>query len=908
MSLRAALQAALSAGQLRQRPPALPLFNPSVFEHTADGRTEDRGQQAWLSERRKAFQKARQAEAEADGVLQEIVAQLPNDSIGGLADCLCRAFDGLESEEAAVDHVRARALLTGRAEADDPAMVVVSVPQELDISDGALATAARLALHWANRRSAWHGTDVVVIRTGTDGRAAAAAMSGCQADPTAPSCNDIDCVVSPATAGERATLDAAIDGWISCRTLGNRPLAGAAATLVVPMQLDVEEHGYAADCDAFRTIRTECLTSARHGRRGLRLLRDPPAPAPRERIGDYFLPHVRNLIDPLEHRIKYAPHDQSHRSRKRREKRADPLDNLIVPVAVEVPRAAAVSVVAAGRAAPLDARITSVRLHFAPENTIVATWTLEPPTPPASEKRNDKPWWQQLLDREDTGYPVAAWTDLVEKARMISSSFVAEPDEAGKPFIVTLRWDKDVEPTGYHLAEHTREDRRVPIQGCLDYLLRQALAPAIHTAGLGDKLADLATLFELRSDTRARVINGLAVAGPQPKSDPAAKQIMPLLERLHTVEGFGTGFAYDEAFSTATIDRARYRRYADQGSHYAASDHAFVFLGFGGFALNPILTNHFRRQYTAMAMHAWLSLAILQGFSRQVAALLKRWPRFLERQPGPHPAEHEYRDLVGRFLRFTNTVWCEQMSVQTQGIELYDLMLNATPARRELTRLQESLTGFEQWLSAQHQEQEDQRANRESDRWSSLAVVGMVLGAAAAVESGYTAHVFAPVFSAFDSLAGHISPPLRAWLGLTPVAFRIENWLFELAGILSFLGIAWVACMATPSHRKKPNVWALAGAGFVLILLPIAAAIGVLKLPPAWPAGRFVPFGAAALVGVLVTTAVLAAAPPGHRRSAGWVASAVAAALFAALFTLHAAGAIPVAGYLHRVAPVHSSQ
>lgn len=907
MSLRAALQAALSAGQLRQRPPALPLFNPAVFEHTADGRTEDRGQQAWLSERRKAFQKARQAEAEADGVLHEIVAQLRNESIGRLADRLLRAFDGLESEDAAADHVRARALLTGRAEADDPALVVVSMPQELDISDGALATAARLALHWGNRRSACHGTDVIVIRTGADGRAAAAAMSGRQADPTGATGNDIDCVVSPGTAAERATLDAAIDGWISCRTLGNRPLAGAAATLVVPMQLDVEERGYAADCNAFRTIRTECLTSARDGRRGLRLLRDPPAPATRERIGDYFLPHVRNLIDPLECRIKCALHDQSHRSRKCKEKRADPLDNLIVPVAVEVPEAAAVSVVAAGRAAPLDARITSVRLHFAPENTIVATWTLEPPRPPASEKRNDKPWWQQLLDRDDTGYPVAAWTDLVEKARMISSSFVAEPDEAGKPFIVTLRWDKDV-PTSYHLAEHTREDRRVPIQGCLDYLLRQALGPAIRTAELGDKLADLATLFELRSDTRARVINGLAVTGPQPKFDPAAKQIMPLLERLHTVEGFGTGFAYDEAFSTEAIDRARYRRYASSGSHYAASDHAFVFLGFGGFALNPILTNHFRRQYTAMAMHAWLSLAILQGFSRQVAALLERWPRFLGRQPGPHPAEHEYRDLVGRFLRFTNTVWCEQMSAQTQGIELYDLMLNATPARRELTRLNESLTGFEQWLSAQHQEQEDQRANKENDRWSLLAVVGMVLGAAAAVESGYTARVFAPVFTALDGLAGHISPPLRAWLGLTPSAFRIEDWLFEFAGILSFVGIACIACMATPSHRAKPNGWALAGTGFVLILLPIAAAIGVLKLAPARPAEQFAPYGAAALVGVLITIAVLAAAPPNHRRSAGWVASALAAALFAALFTLHAAGAIDVAAYLHRVASVHSSQ
>ena len=399
---------------------------------------------------------------------------------------------------------------------------------------------------------------------------------------------DIDVRLALGGAANSKVLSQEIDKWIATRGLGNRPVAGAMVNFIVPLQvhradsskdtptLEALRTAFGKDGDdrLFQTIRRACIEQAVAGQDGLRLLLDP------ERTGDYFLPPVRALVDPDRRWLDEALEGTGSAH----------LDDFVVPIAVEAP-GASISVRIAGRDQPIEVSIERMRMHFALEGAIVVEWLAQLPDAPKSA--DGTPYWRQLIERLDSGRSAAAWTDFVSRARMLSSTFIASTDEAEKPFVIKLELNGKTTTTGFHLEQHTRKDRQVPITGGLDSILRHCLAPGLCAvakiiAGCGGKLNvdefDLAEFLEIRSDNRARVVTGLAFTGPQPSPGPATDQLMPLLERLRTVEPYAVAFPDDSALTSDTIEATRYGRYASTGTHFAASDHAFVTGGHCGSA------------------------------------------------------------------------------------------------------------------------------------------------------------------------------------------------------------------------------------------------------------------------------------------------------------------------------------
>lgn len=249
-------------------------------------------------------------------------------------------------------------------------------------------------------------------------------------------------------------------------------------------------------------------------------------------------------------------------------------------------------------------------------------------------------------------------------------------------------------------------------------------------------------------DERARVVSGIVGVGRPPQTDSGKAEAAAILARLATVDGYGTGHAYDDAFAVKELDRCAYDRFASWGTRYAVTDQSFVLSAYGTFAARFILPSHLNGVYRRMVLIVTMYAAVLNGFALEVAKL-SREPAGL--------SDSAFRDLRRRFVRFANGLWFESVTTQLQGRELFRMIRDASPIAAEYEELKAEIERTDELLDSVKMQ-----------RWQAIGGGGLVL----AVTSGLLG------MNVFD---------FTGW----PVLAGLLLFVFVLGANLALLRSAW---------------------------------------------------------------------------------------------------------------------
>lgn len=376
----------------------------------------------------------------------------------------------------------------------------------------------------------------------------------------------------------------------------------------------------------------------------------------------------------------------------------------------------------------LAAQIESVAVHLAYYGIVVLEWSCAG----APFDAGGGALWQGLL----AGFPAAAdgriatlgeLLDFNDYARHCFSSY-ANPwrrcdvtlrlDEAGGPVEETLQFGAAATANAHRPA------------GWFKLLVERALAPFGVTP---DEL-------ELLLDERAHLVAGAALAGPQPRLADAVLDADNMLARLAGADEYGAHFFYSVEFARAELERWRYRRFADVGTHYAFSGHALAMLGYGGFAADVVLGDdpdqgHLSRMYRRLvvvnlvyrAVFGVLSRAIVEVAQQRVAAEAAT-PRAADaatrarRHARLDEITERTRRLRSDLVGFANAFWFEDVSSQMQGRELFDLIRGMAPAKPLYDELMQEVERADTL-------EQSERIERQAERSRNVRTIAVFAGA-----------------------------------------------------------------------------------------------------------------------------------------------------------------------------------
>jgi len=326
----------------------------------------------------------------------------------------------------------------------------------------------------------------------------------------------------------------------------------------------------------------------------------------------------------------------------------------------------------------------------------------------------------------------------------------------------------------------TDDNPAIPRDSHVDWFLRQFLG----NEGMEDVYKN--KTVTLQFDDRARTVQSLVLPGAMPTGRAAAA--LPVFEaRLAGVDNYDDHHLYDNDFANRETAGWAYDRFRDKGSRYFANDYNFAFLGFAGrdpYTLK-IHDRDMAGSYRRMALLLHLNAAVLNGFASDVGRALEDWDCD---DANTDSIDERLTRLRGHFLRFFSLNWFEDVSSQTQGIELYRLMRKHSLARRELEWLDTALDRTGVWLTARQALHEQRRA----DEQAALATAEARREAEVASAEGRRADrltelatatgFFVGLAAAFMGQLGPVAPSLaKAVFGLADDD-QVKSWALELAG------------------------------------------------------------------------------------------------------------------------------
>jgi hypothetical protein len=288
------------------------------------------------------------------------------------------------------------------------------------------------------------------------------------------------------------------------------------------------------------------------------------------------------------------------------------------------------------------------------------------------------------------------------------------------------------------------------------------------------------------------------------------------------VDKWQDDFPYEETFSRRETYAHAYDRYRGMGSRHLLSDHSFAYIGHGEYPAETLWPEHLRHLYPPMVRLLHMNGAILNGFSRELVAFGPSWRVEAPNDPEvPHPLAARFSELRGRYLRFLALNWFEQVSSQMQGVELYDLLRNASHAQRELQIVGDSIERAEAFFDQQARDRTDQLERRKEDMVRFVAVIVPVLGLGGLILSMLTV----------DQPSG-LARLLQDWVNARLIHAAGESgaqtWAYEIAGytiLVALLSLGAFGVLRTPlpefiPGEKRPSRFYFLPAAVIALMAP----------------------------------------------------------------------------------------
>ncbi len=346
---------------------------------------------------------------------------------------------------------------------------------------------------------------------------------------------------------------------------------------------------------------------------------------------------------------------------------------------------------------------------------------------------------------------VADLLDCNEALRFVTSPF----RNLSKSWVSWLTLGEGASAVGLQVgyAAHAQLDRP---KGWFAALAERALAP------LGLQPDQVTLQF----DPRARSVHAMVPCGNAPVTAAGIAREDALLSRLAGVDSYdGGGPPYDRAFNDAELERWRYRRFAEWGTHFAASGYSFAALAYGKFATERITetnwfngnkcvphylaTGHVQSMYWIMFLITMLHNAVFDALASDHAKAVQARLEAVRSgdRAGEAAAIEDIQQLRRHLTDYLASLWFTDVSPELQGQDLYRRMLEQSGAEARCARLHDAFVDAD----AVEADQEQRRAEKRRDWIDGVArafgapIVALTLAAPiAAIWTGQTTGTATP--------------------------------------------------------------------------------------------------------------------------------------------------------------------
>jgi len=179
------------------------------------------------------------------------------------------------------------------------------------------------------------------------------------------------------------------------------------------------------------------------------------------------------------------------------------------------------------------------------------------------------------------------------------------------------------------------------------------------------------------------------------------------------------------------IARHTYDRWVEYGTFFGITRYSLMCItDHGDFACN-IVRKHMERMYYQIAIILLAQRASILKFSADVEHLSGRIRDFIRKDTDAFDAiAEEVKELHASYIRFVNRLWFTEVTPQEQGIEMYEMALDAMGLKEQIAELKSEIKELYEFVDMQYEKEkteEDRRSTRELNMLNMLAVVFLPL-------------------------------------------------------------------------------------------------------------------------------------------------------------------------------------
>lgn len=164
------------------------------------------------------------------------------------------------------------------------------------------------------------------------------------------------------------------------------------------------------------------------------------------------------------------------------------------------------------------------------------------------------------------------------------------------------------------------------------------------------------------------------------------------------------------------LSKHTYARWANKGTLYGISMYSFMMVTDAS-VFSKILRTHFKTMYYEMVCLTLAQRATVLRFSNEASKVssLDKDDKLLE---------EKVRSLYKHYIEFINKLYLRQVTAQTQGIELYDILFREMNIEREVKGLDEEIDELHNFVSFMSEKRKNELEKKTNELLNVLTVIG----------------------------------------------------------------------------------------------------------------------------------------------------------------------------------------
>jgi len=189
----------------------------------------------------------------------------------------------------------------------------------------------------------------------------------------------------------------------------------------------------------------------------------------------------------------------------------------------------------------------------------------------------------------------------------------------------------------------------------------------------------------------------------------------------------------NEELKQHLIKKATYERWSGSGTLFGITRYSFVCITDTKHVGATILRKHMQSMYYQMALILLAQRASILKFSAEVARVSGEIKDFVDKKDTGNNRAKSFEDILreikklhASYIRFVNRLWFTEVTPQEQGIEMYDMAMDAMGLKEQIEELKAEIKELYEFADLQYEKYKTLQDRKINARLANLNIIAFI--------------------------------------------------------------------------------------------------------------------------------------------------------------------------------------